>query len=194
MDSGGYFVINGSEKTVLGQERAAENLVQCFNTSKNNSKWSWLAEIKSVPDHKCISPKQLSLTIATKNNGFGNGLWLQIPRLKNPLPLFVVFRVLGVISDEDICKKIVLNTSHEKTEALMTCLQGSIVEANKILTQDCAMKQIIANVMFTTPMNIDKETGAKMKHTFASEVLTNDLFPHCRTTEQHFPNKHAHQT
>jgi DNA-directed RNA polymerase II subunit RPB2 len=184
MDSGGYFVINGSEKTVLGQERAAENLVQCFNTSKNNSKWSWLAEIKSVPDYKCISPKQLSLTIATKNNGFGNGLWLQIPRLKNPLPLFVVFRVLGVISDEDICKKIVLNTSHEKTEALMTCLQGSIVEANKILTQDCAMKQVIANVMFTTPMNIDKETGAKMKHTFASEVLTNDLFPHCRTTEQ----------
>ena len=31
MDSGGYFIINGSEKTCLGQERAAENLVQCFN-------------------------------------------------------------------------------------------------------------------------------------------------------------------
>ena len=55
MDSGGYFIINGSEKTCLGQERAAENLVQCFNISKNNTKWNWLAEIKSVPDFKCIS-------------------------------------------------------------------------------------------------------------------------------------------
>jgi DNA-directed RNA polymerase II subunit RPB2 len=184
MDSGGYFIVNGSEKTVIGQERAAENLVQCYNISKNNSKWSWLAEIKSVPDYKCISPKQLSLTIATKNNGFGNGMWLQIPRLKNPLPLFVVFRALGIISDEAICKRIVLDTTSERTELLMTNLQGSIVEANKIITQECAMKQIISNIMFTTHISIDKETSATMKRNFAQEVLNNDLFPHCRTTEQ----------
>jgi DNA-directed RNA polymerase II subunit RPB2 len=49
-DAGGYFIINGSEKTVLGQERAAENRVQCFNVSKNNTKNSWIAEIKSVPE------------------------------------------------------------------------------------------------------------------------------------------------
>jgi DNA-directed RNA polymerase II subunit RPB2 len=184
MDSGGYFIVNGSEKTVIGQERAAENLVQCYNISKNNSKWSWLAEIKSVPDYKCISPKQLSLTIATKNNGFGNGMWLQIPRLKNPLPLFVVFRALGVLSDEDICKRIVLDTTNERTELLMTSLQGSIVEANKTITQECAMKQIIANIMFTTHISIDKETSAILKRNFAQEVLNNDLFPHCRTLEQ----------
>jgi len=184
MDSGGYFIVNGSEKTVIGQERAAENLVQCFNVSKNNSKWSWLAEIKSVPDYKCISPKQLSLTIATKNNGFGNGLWLQIPRLKNPLPLFVVFRAIGIISDEDICKKIVLDNTHERTAILMRSLQASVVEANKILTQECAIKQVVSNVMFTTHGSIDKETGVKMKRNFAMEVLANDLFPHCRTTEQ----------
>ena len=37
-DAGGYFIINGSEKTVLGQERAAENRVYCFNISKLNCK------------------------------------------------------------------------------------------------------------------------------------------------------------
>ena len=31
MDCGGYFIIKGSEKTVLGQERAAENRVYCFD-------------------------------------------------------------------------------------------------------------------------------------------------------------------
>ena len=34
MDPGGYFIINGSEKTCIGQERAAENRVYCFNIQK----------------------------------------------------------------------------------------------------------------------------------------------------------------
>jgi len=49
-------------------------------------KWSWLAEIKSVPDWKCISPKQISLMIASKNNGFGHAIFIQIPRIKQPIP------------------------------------------------------------------------------------------------------------
>ena len=57
-DAGGYFIINGSEKTVLGQERAAENKVLCYNVSKNNNKWRYVAEIKSIPDTKCISAWQ----------------------------------------------------------------------------------------------------------------------------------------
>ncbi len=48
-DAGGYFIINGSEKTVLGQERAAENKVYCFNISKGNTKWNWLAEVNLCP-------------------------------------------------------------------------------------------------------------------------------------------------
>ena len=53
-DAGGYFVINGSEKTCLGQERAAENNPMCFNIKKNNNKWAWLAERKSNPMGNCI--------------------------------------------------------------------------------------------------------------------------------------------
>ena len=90
-DTGGYFIINGSEKTVLGQERAAENKVQCFNVSKNQTKYSWIAEIKSVPDFKCISPKQINLMIGSKNSGFGYAIYIQLPRIKQPVPLFIVF-------------------------------------------------------------------------------------------------------
>ena len=89
-DPGGYFIINGSEKTILPQERACENKIMCFNITKNNNKWSWLAEIKSVPIRKCISPKQINMTIATKNNGYGHSIYIQIPRIKQPIPLFIV--------------------------------------------------------------------------------------------------------
>ena len=183
MDPGGYFIINGSEKTCLGQERAAENQIYCFDISKNNSKWSMIAEIKSVPDWKCISPKQISVMIASKNNGFGHGIVVQIPRMKNPIPVFILFRALGIITDKDICKKIILDIENESNQQLLCELKGSIVEANKYLTKEAAFNYITQNVIYT-PMNMDKETGIRKKSEFTTDVLNNDLFPHCQTMEQ----------
>jgi len=182
-DAGGYFIINGSEKTVLGQERAAENRVYCFNVSKNQTKYSWSAEIKSVPDFKCISPKQINMMLSSKNNGFGYPIVLQIPRVKQPIPLFVVFRALGVISDKDICEKILLDIENEKYKIMLDALQGSIIDSNKIMTQQEAIKYITTYVMYT-PINMDKETGAKKKYEFTLDILSNDLFPHCHNATQ----------
>jgi DNA-directed RNA polymerase II subunit RPB2 len=182
-DAGGYFIINGSEKTVLGQERAAENRIYCFDVSKNNTKWSWLAEIKSVPDFKCISPKQINIMITSKNSGFGHAIYIQIPRMKQPVPLFVVFRALGIISDKDICTKIVLDMENEKYVEVLNSLQGSIVDANEIVTQEDAIKYLMMHVMFT-PFGMDKESGLKKKREFTLSILNEDLFPHCHNLVQ----------
>ena len=185
MDPGGYFIINGSEKTCLGQERAAENQIYCFNVEKNTTKWSWQAEMKCIPDWKCISPKQISLYIASKNNGFGKGIYLQIPRIKSPIPLFIIYRALGIISDEEICSKIVLNTKSksENVKTLMEGLRGSIVDAQAYLTEGDSLAFITSNAMYT-PLNMDKETGIRKKMEFTQTVLSEDLFPHCKTKEQ----------
>jgi DNA-directed RNA polymerase II subunit RPB2 len=182
-DAGGYFIINGSEKTVLGQERAAENKVYCFNVEKNDTKYLWKAEIKSVPDFKCISPKQISMLISSKNNGFGYPIVLEIPRVKQPIPLVIVFRALGIISDKEICMKILLDIDEPKNNQLRKALQASIIEADKYLTQEDCIKYITSFVMYT-PINMDKETGAKKKHEFTLDILNNDLFPHCHNVEQ----------
>ena len=182
-DAGGYFIINGSEKTVLGQERAAENRVYCFNVSKNNTKYTWMAEVKSVPDFKCISPKQINMMISSKNNGFGCPIYLQLPRVKQPLPLFIVFRALGILSDKDICEHILLDIEDEKNKELLKALQASIIESNTCMTKEDAIKYITSYVMFT-PINMDKETGIRKKAEFTADILSNDLFPHCTTVEQ----------
>jgi DNA-directed RNA polymerase II subunit RPB2 len=184
-DAGGYFIINGSEKTVLGQERAAENNVYCFNVAKNNTKYTWTAEIKSVPDFKCISPKQISMMISSKNNGFGNPICLQLPRVKQPIPLFIVFRALGVISDKEICDKILLNIydQEESNKNMLSALQASIIDSNKHLTQEECIRYITTFAMYT-PINMDKETGIKKKQEFTMEILNNDLFPHCQNITQ----------
>ena len=202
-DAGGYFIINGSEKTVLGQERAAENRVLCYNVSKNNNKWRYVAEIKSIPDSKCISPKQINMMVVTKQNGFGHPLVIQIPRMKQPIPLFIIFRALGVLSDREICEYIVHNIDGSAagnagdgggdggggdeagkiSAKLLDSLQASIIDANGILTQEDAVRYFTSQVIFT-PINMDKESGAIKKREFAHEVLHNDLFPHCNTDKQ----------
>tara|TARA_B100000787_G_scaffold98922_1_gene72981 strand:+ start:1488 stop:5069 length:3582 start_codon:yes stop_codon:yes gene_type:complete len=185
MDPGGYFIINGSEKTVLGQERASENKIYCFNISKNSTKWSWISEIKCVPDWKCISPKQINLMIATKNNGFGNAIYLQIPRLKNPIPLFIIFRAFNIISDKEICEKILINIddkiieNNKERKKLLYYLKASIVDANTCLTQDDAIKYVLTSIIYN-PINIDKEAGLKKKRDYTLDVLDNDIFPNCK--------------
>ena len=178
MDCGGYFIINGSEKTCLGQERAAENNIMCFCVKKNNNKWSWLAEIKSVPNDKCISPKQINLTIATKNNGSGHPMYIQIPRIKNPVPIFTLFRALGIISDKEICRIILLDIENKDNKQLLFSLKASIINSNKITTQEEAIDFITSHAMYT-PINMTPEQGQKKKREFTVNVLENDLFPHC---------------
>ena len=182
-DPGGYFIISGSEKTILAQERAAENNVMCFNIRKNNNKWSWLAEIKSVPLNKCISPKQISITIATKNNGYGHTIDINIPRIKQSIPIFILFRALGVISDKEIVNYILLNIENEYQLKLLFGLKASIIQANKYLTQEDCFKYIMNYVMYT-PIKMSKEEGMRKKREFTENVLNNDLFPHCKTKTQ----------
>ncbi len=182
MDCGGYFIIKGSEKTVLGQERAAENRVYCFD-GKNTTKWLYYAEIKSVPDSKCISPKQLEILIASKNNGYGYGVFVNIPRIKIPIELFTLFRALGVNSDKEICSYIALDINSNKYKEIVDYLQASVIDANKYMTKNDALKHMSAYVSYV-PLNMSKEQGSKKKQEFLNDILSNDLFPHCKTAQQ----------
>ena len=179
-DPGGYFIINGGEKAVISQERASENNINCFDQRKNSSKWCWTAEIKSVPFNKIISPKQLQICILSKTNQFGHPIYITIPRTKNPIPIFIVFRALGIISDKAICSKIILDVDEKKYKKLLFALKASIVDCNNINTQEDAIEYIKNTITFI-PINMDKETGERKKLSFVNDILENDLFPHCST-------------
>ena len=121
--------------------------------------------------------------IASRNNGYGNAIYLQIPRIKIPIPLFIIFRAFNIISDKEICELIMLNIANENMKKMLFALKASIIDANKYMTKESAIKFIVNNVIYT-PMNMDKETGSKKKYDFAMEVLSNDIFPHCKTETQ----------
>ena len=159
-DCGGYYIIKGSEKTVLGQERAAENRIYVF-PGKNTPKWDWVAEFKSVPDSKCISPKQIEMLVSSKTNLYGHGIYIVIPRMKQKtyIELFVLFRALGVISDKTICEYILLDVKDDKQAEMLKYLEASMDDANKYVknektAQEDALKHIMTMVAFNNYNNI----------------------------------------
>jgi DNA-directed RNA polymerase II subunit RPB2 len=131
-DPGGYFIINGSEKTVLAQERAAENKVYCFPANNAGHKYLWQAELKSVPDNKRISPKQVNMYLVKA--GAVTAIQVAVPRIRKNIPLFILFRALGVLTDVAICKMITLVNDPK----LVECLKGSMIEAAECRTQSSA--------------------------------------------------------
>jgi DNA-directed RNA polymerase II subunit RPB2 len=176
-DPGGYFIVNGSEKTVLAQERIAENKIY-VRKPKNNSKWLYTAEMKSIPDFKIISPKQIMLLIARKNNGFGHPIYVKIQRIKQPIPLFILFRVLGIISDIDIVKYIVLKLD-DNSQDMVYSLKASIVDANGYTNNETAFEYFMSQVAYTFG---DNATNRKILYT--KEIIKTDIFPHCRTESE----------
>ena len=165
-DCGGYYIIKGSEKTVLGQERAAENRIYVFY-GKNTPKWDWIAEFKSVPDSKCISPKQIEMLISSKTNVYGHGIYIVIPRMKQKtyIELFILFRALGVLSDKKICEHILLNVDDSKQSQMLKYLEASMEDANRFIksektAQEDALKHIMTMVaynVYTTTAVVDKD-------------------------------------
>ena len=138
------------------------------------------AEFKS-PDNKCISPKQLLMCIGDSQTNYR--ITIQIPRVKKQIPLFVLFRAFNIISDKDICDKIILHTDKTKYNKMINKLLGSILEANSCLSYEDAIDYITDNVSYT-PFNMNKELGVKKKREFALDIIAKDIFPHCKTTEQ----------
>ena len=189
MDCGGYFIIKGSEKTILCQERAAENRIYVFS-GKNTPKWDWVAEFKSVPDSKCISPKQVELMVSSKTNIYGHGIYVTIPRMKQKrfIELFVLFRALGVISDKRICEYILLNVDDPKNEDLLLFLEASIEDAKPLLRskdtiQEDAFEHVMSMIAYN-PYQVEKGPAPMKKTQYTLELFQNDFFPHCKTMEQ----------
>jgi len=191
-DVGGYFIIKGSEKVVLGQERSAENIIQCHHLP-NSTKYLMKAVIKCTPPHKLISPKQI-VAFISKADG---SILVEIPRIKQHIPVFILFRALGVISDLDICRHILLGTDLEdkKQSKLLNELQASALAGNEHMDQDAAFQYMIAFAGFTYYVpafieNKDKikrmraEVGAPQKEQFLRTLLEDDLFAHCPTLIQ----------
>jgi len=175
-DEGGYFIVKGSEKVIISQEKIRPNKICCFPTRTAQTKYSDEAIILQVVPH---NPSQVSRTIVKmktkKDNQTGNIIRVGIKNFKQDIPLMIIFRALNFISDKSIIELIVYNISSENNYELMDLLKASIDEAKQINSQKLAL-EYISKYITGIQYNKYKTNKCKLKYTF--EVLVKELFPH----------------
>jgi DNA-directed RNA polymerase II subunit RPB2 len=173
-DQGGYFVINGSEKVLIAQERSAANIVQVFR--KKQGPIPWTAEIRSAVEKgtRLIS----SFNIKWAENSMvlkrqpGPFAYAMLPYIKADVPMAIVFRALGVVSDEDILNHIVYDKNDTQ---MMELLKPSIEEGAMIQDRENALDWIARR---------GANTGTKDKRLkFAREIMQREFLPHISQRE-----------
>ena len=83
---------------------------------------------------------------------------LNLPRIKKPIPLFVLFRALGISTDKQICQKILLNMDDKKNKKMLKFLKESISSTSDYNDYESCLKYVTSSVIFT-PINMTKEEG-----------------------------------
>ncbi|KAI0830477.1 DNA-dependent RNA polymerase II second largest subunit [Trametes gibbosa] len=173
-DSGGYFIINGSEKVLIAQERMATNHVYVFAKAQP-SPISFLAEIRSAVEKggKTISQFQVKLYHRSQERSLGNVMKATIPYIKVDIPIWVVFRALGVISDRDILEHICYDMQdNQMLEMLKPCIDEGFVIQDREIALD-----YIGNRGTTTGLNRERRLR------YAQEILQKEMLPHVSMAE-----------
>tara|TARA_B100000674_G_scaffold497085_1_gene529536 strand:- start:2212 stop:5601 length:3390 start_codon:yes stop_codon:yes gene_type:complete len=140
-DPGGYSIINGNEKVLIIQEKMIPNMIQVFNYSKNG-KYSYVAEIRSIPENKFTYAKVTSVKITNKSDMFENSITITISGIKNEIPIFILFRILGCDSDKRIVYNIIDNNNEKIDNIMIKMLRKSIIDSRDYKTKSEAMKYI----------------------------------------------------
>ena len=175
-DEGGYFIVNGTEKVLVCQERQAENKVYVFENSKSQSKYSHTCEIKSLPDKKVLTPKNIQVKITSKENIHGRNIKVSIPHIKQDVPLYVVFKAMNVTNDFDITNYILYDVPRDNWREYTQFLRASLEEASTITSQEMAKEYLCKHVNM---MGYDRDKSEKDRRmTYLNDIITNDFLPH----------------
>jgi len=165
-DRGGYFIIDGKEKVLVSQEKFADNML--YVRSDYNEIYSHSAEIRSVSEDSSKPVRTLSIRIMRPSVKYSNNqILVNIPNVRKPVPLFIVMRALGILSDKEIISYCLLDL--EKNEHLIEYFRPSIHDAGNIFNQEVAIKYI---------STLTK--GKTISHTM--EILIDYLLPHIGET------------
>ncbi len=151
-DHGGYFVIDGSEKILITRQEQAFNTLYT-SLQKNDPLVNVYATIQ------CLSPqtrqvKRVSFALMRTKTRFGgdglktkkappNGeLMVSIPFVRKPLPVFMLFRALGVQTDEEIFDIIFPDPNGAERKLLGPMLIPSMANAVPFFTKQICIQYI----------------------------------------------------
>ena len=135
-DPGGYFIIGGKEKIVVPQEKFGDNMI--YIKDNFNETYSHSAEIRSVSENMAKPIRTVGVRLVSPIPSLSNNnIVVQIANIRKPIPLFIVMRALGFISDKTIMEHCLLNNN---TDTFKELLIPSVHDAGMIFTKETALQ------------------------------------------------------
>ncbi|XP_013373971.1 DNA-directed RNA polymerase II subunit RPB2 isoform X2 [Choloepus didactylus] len=186
LDPGGYFIINGSEKVLIAQEKMATNTVYVF--AKKDSKYAYTGECRSCLENSSRPTSTIWVSMlarggqGAKKSAIGQRIVATLPYIKQEVPIIIVFRALGFVSDRDILEHIIYDFEDPE---MMEMVKPSLDEAFVIQEQNVALNFIGSR---GAKPGVTKEKRIK----YAKEVLQKEMLPHvgvsdfCETKKAYF--------
>ncbi|KAI5296373.1 DNA-dependent RNA polymerase II [Ascosphaera acerosa] len=180
-DTGGYFIINGSEKVLIAQERSAGNIVQIFQKAPP-SPTPYVAEIRSAVEKGSRILSQLSIKLFSKavrttggTSRESNGPMIKstLPYIRDDIPIMIVFRALGVVSDEDILNHICYDPNDlPMLELLKPTIQTCLCIQEREVALDYIAKR-----------GTHQSMAQDKRIRFARDVMQKEFLPHISQSE-----------
>lgn len=172
-DQGGYFIINGSEKVIVAQERGISNKVMVFQDTKT---CSYFADLRSSRPggNSSIGIKIKMVTGSKMSRSTGDVLHIALPYSKPDVPLAVVFRALGVKKDKQIIDFI---SPDNRDSAVLELLRPSLEEASFIQSQEAALD-------FIGKRNGKRGVSKEDRIESARKLLQDTFLPHVGSGER----------
>ncbi len=172
-DGGGYFIVDGSEKVLITRQEAAFNTLYVTDQPRD-LKVSHYATMSSLnPKTRVVKRVAFYWTRErTKKGVFGKPpqylpsvMEVSIPFVRKPVNIFVLFRALGVQSDEDILRLIYPDLNSPEAVAAAELLIPSMAHAFPFTDTYSAIQYI-------------KTLTKGFSEFHVLDVIHNNLFPH----------------
>jgi DNA-directed RNA polymerase subunit B len=157
LDPGGYFIVNGTERVIVAQEDLVPNKIL---TERNERTGTEVAKVFST-----YRGFRSMTTVERRRDGI---MHVHYPAVPGPIPLVVMMRALGLISDREIVEAI------SKDPEIVRELYENLQQAAGVKTREDALDVIGRRVAVGQPKAYRLQR--------AEEVLDKYFLPHLGTT------------
>ena len=175
---GGYFIVNGSEKVIICQDRMVENKPLVF-LKKDSGTFSYIVQVNSR-SYRANGTSQV-LNVKIRKDGL---MTIRVPIL-NEINVFALFRALGVQTDREIIKMIVTDEDDmDMVDLIRITLDACKNELHtKIQTEEEAYDFLINKLkVIRKYTENDKDTKIQQKKMHLKSLLHTSFIPHIEGT------------
>jgi DNA-directed RNA polymerase II subunit RPB2 len=160
LEHGGYFIIDGAEKLLITRQEQAFNSLYVARKAPTDLDTAVYATV--VSQHPETKQNRRASVYLMRDS---NVLRVSVPSLRGMVPVFVVFRALGIESDNDIVRMIFPDKDSPFTKLYEDLLIPSIEDAWPITTQAMA-------IHFMSTITHQGSVASVL------DILRNNLFAH----------------